>query len=248
MSGMLQIVRFNWPWYAAGVAASTMGWVVLPCLSRWPWPRELALAGLAGAIWFMVSSLVVSGWVYDGSVLRRWTWIRQRLPKPPATAANIHAGFDETSRALVDFFPRAQIAVWDIYQPALTTEGSIARARRLQNSPPSARKAEFSHLPEGDGVLDAVFLLFAAHEIRSGRARDEFFGELFRILKPSGTVLITEHLRDWKNFLAFGPGFLHFLPRQEWVRLAKNAGFLLAEEFSITPFVRVFRLVKPTDL
>jgi ubiquinone/menaquinone biosynthesis C-methylase UbiE len=125
------------------------------------------------------------------------------------------------------------------------TESSIARARRQSISQPAARAVGFAALPAENASFDAVFLLFAAHELRSPRAREQFFRELHRILKPSGELLMVEHLRDWKNFIAYGPGLLHFLPRCEWLRLSRGAGFEITTEFSITPFVRVFHLRKP---
>ncbi len=38
-----------------------------------------------------------------------------------------------------------------------------------------------------------------------------FFNELNRVLKPNGQIVVTEHLRDLNNFLAYNIGFFHFL-------------------------------------
>ena len=74
-----------------------------------------------------------------------------------------------------------------------------------------------------------------------------FFGPFlwFRTLRPAGSLLLLEHLRDLPNSLAFGFGALHFLSRGEWLRVAGGAGFNLEREFSITPFVRVFLFRRP---
>jgi hypothetical protein len=58
-------------------------------------------------------------------------------------------------------------------------------------------------------------------------------------------VILVEHLRDPANFIAFGPGFLHFHSRRGWQRGWESAGFGLADEFRITPWVRVFVLRAP---
>jgi len=105
-------------------------------------------------------------------------------------------------------------------------------------SPPQ----DFRALPAPAGSCDAVFLIFAAHELRSRSSRCEFFAEVARVLSANGRVVIIEHLRDLANFAAFGPGFLHFQSRREWINVAASADLALANEFSITPFVRVFLL------
>ena len=68
------------------------------------------------------------------------------------------------------------------------------------------------------------------------------YAELHRVLKPNGKLVLVEHMRDLPNFMAYGPGFLHFLGRAEWLRLARGAGFEINHDLRVTPFVRVFVL------
>jgi hypothetical protein len=89
-----------------------------------------------------------------------------------------------------------------------------------------------------------VFLIFSAHEIRRRDSRARFFEELARVLAAEGSVILMEHLRDTANFLAFGPGFLHFHSRREWLRAAAAGNFRVQQEMSITPFVHVFVMEK----
>jgi hypothetical protein len=86
----------------------------------------------------------------------------------------------------------------------------------------------------------------SAHELRSDESRCALFAELRRVLGPAGRVVIAEHLRDWANLLAFGPGFLHFHSRRAWLRCFSRHRFDVHREFSITPFVRVFVLRRLT--
>ena len=238
--GVLQIVAFNWTKYVAGLVVFMVALVLASRVPMPAWLKVFVLAGSGCALFWMLVSLLASHYVYDRSKLYRWGWIVERFPTPPKDAVNIHAGLDESSGSLKRLFPESGFAIWDIHDPNAMTEASIARARRQRDSQAAARAVDFADLPAENASFDAVFLLFAAHEIRSPHARERFFRELHRILKPSGELLIVEHLRDWKNFIAYGPGFLHFLPRCEWLRLSRAAGFEIKAEFSITPFVRVF--------
>jgi hypothetical protein len=70
------------------------------------------------------------------------------------------------------------------------------------------------------------------------------FQEVARILVPGGDLILMEHSRDWWNFLAFGPGFLHFFSCREWRRATFEAGLNLRTEFSRTSFVHVYHLRK----
>jgi hypothetical protein len=70
------------------------------------------------------------------------------------------------------------------------------------------------------------------------------FRELHRILTVRGRIIVAEHLRDWANALAFGPGALHFHSRRSWKHCFARTGFAVEREFSITPFVHVFVLTR----
>lgn len=241
--GLLQILRYNQPMYARTGAVALTAIVAVILL---PMPRILAvfiMAGVAAAVLWSASSLLVSHWVYDRSLLKQWDWLASLLPQPPRHWASIHAGLDETFGALAQVFSADGGTVLDIYDPKEMTEPSIVRARRLSLDR-AAKPAEFRSLPLPDSSQDAVLLIFAAHELRRPESRLQFFREIVRILVPGGRVVLVEHLRDTSNFLAFGPGFLHFLPRREWLRLASAAGLAVRDERRITPFVDVLVLEK----
>jgi SAM-dependent methyltransferase len=217
--GARHILRFNWQWYALALAVA----VVLPPIV------------VAPAILWSVLSLAVSHYVYDRSPLYRFTWLS--LPVPPRSCVHLHAGFDETSALLGQVFPEATHRVFDLYDPAEMTEPSIARARNT-----TAPHADWRALPLPTAGADAVFLLFAAHELRRAPARVALFREAARVLRTGGRIVVAEHLRDWANFFAFGPGFFHFLPERAWREAARDAGLRVRRRFRVTPFVAVFEL------
>jgi ubiquinone/menaquinone biosynthesis C-methylase UbiE len=120
------------------------------------------------------------------------------------------------------------------------TEPSIGQARHIAHA--ASPTADWRALPAADHSFDTVFLVFAAHELRHHEARVKFFQEVARVLRRNGEVVLVEHLRDWSNFAAFGPGFLHFFSGSAWEHAAQAAHLSIRQRRTITPFVNVFIL------
>jgi SAM-dependent methyltransferase len=240
--GVLQIVRYNWSLYVAAIFGSVfvVGLVVVvhpPTVLA-----GLLVLGAVAALFWLALSLAVSHYVYDRSDLYRWQWIRERIAPNPGHVVNIHAGLDETSVALQEMYPAAEVTILDIYDAADMPEPSIARARREDRSRLASVKADFRKLPLLTASADLVTVIFVAHELRRPASKEAFFRDLARVIKPGGSVLLVEHLRDAWNLLAFGPGAFHFFPRSEWLRVAGVCGFRLEAEIRRTPFVRALVL------
>jgi SAM-dependent methyltransferase len=244
--GVAQIVRFNWTFYAVAGAASAAAIVLATHLHLPPTMRAALLACVGVAIYFVVASLIASFWIYDCSRLGTWRWIARELPAPPQRWINLHCGLDESMPALREMFPGSTGRVFDIFDPAEMTEPSIVRARSLAQPAIAAEQVRYDRLPVANDDMDAAFALLSAHELRHHSARVALFRELLRGLRPNGRVVLAEHLRDAANFLAFGPGFLHFHSAAAWRRAAREAGFVIDREFRITPFVRIFILRRPS--
>lgn len=241
--GVAQIVRYNLPLYAASGAVIVAAGLAAVWLPMPRWLSLILVVGAGAALFWTLASLAVSHWVYDRSPLGRWTWIADLLPQPVRRWVSLHAGLDETDGALKRLFASGEGAVLDFFDESEMTEPSIRRARRLALDR-SAQPADFRRLPLADASQDAVFLVFAAHELRRPEARLALFREVSRALAPKGRAVLVEHTRDAWSFLAFGPGFFHFLPRREWLRLVAASTMRVAEERKITPFVTILGLEK----
>lgn len=242
MHGVRQIVRLNWPFYAVATTIVVVAELGIARLPIGPGVSVMLHSATALACAWMAASLIASWIVYDLSRLSRWGWIRETLAFRPRTWLNVHSGFDESTPIVRELLAPSHGRVFDIFDPVEMSEPSIARARRLCRPAVHAEPVDFHCLPAAEQSIDAAFLLLSAHELRSETSRATLFGELHRILSTSGRIIVAEHLRDWANFAAFGPGFLHFLSRRTWIRSFERARFVVEKEFSITPFIKVFVL------
>lgn len=238
--GVRNIVRFNWHFFALAAAGVGVGLLLAPWLP--PAVRPLAYLGCIGMTLSTIASLGSSYYVYDRSPLYRLEWLaRIRVPLG-GTIVNVHAGFDETSVLLRAGLPDAKLRVLDFYDPVQHTEISIRRARRAYPPFPDTETVQTAALPLADASTDAIFALFAAHEIRAEAERTAFFRELRRALRPDGRIVVTEHLRDWSNFMAYSIGFLHFYSRPVWERVFAEANLRVVERIQDIPLVTTFIL------
>ena len=237
--GVINIIRFNWHFYLGGaiiVCLYVLFKQTLPASIERIFYYLITLACLG-----IANSLLISYYIYDLSNLYQLTW----LPiKTPSKILNINAGFDETSLIIQSKYPDAELTVCDFYDPIKHTEISIARARKAYPPYPNTIQISSHQLPFVDNTFDLVTIIFAAHEIRNDEERILFFKELSRILKSSGKIMVTEHLRDFNNFLAYNIGCFHFLPKSAWFNTFKEANLEVQMEMKSTVFISTFILQK----
>lgn len=233
--GVANILRFNWHFYLLALAGLA---VLAGAASRLAGaPRLLALAVAAALGLSTLVSLLVSCWVYDLSGLYALGWLDGLGIGPGGRMVNVHAGFDETTAALRRRYPEAEWAVLDFYDPARHTEVSIRRARRAHPPSPDDLRVDTRELPLADGSLAAAFVILAAHEIRDDGERRDFFTGLRRALAAGGRIVVVEHLRDWRNLLAYNLGAFHFLGRRRWLDSFAGAGLRVAATRRPNPFM-----------
>lgn len=237
LEGIGHIVRFNWHLYA--LAGGMILCMLAAGLLIWPSIQIYALIACLLITLPICSSLIVSLYVYDLSTLYTFDWLDPHINEPH-TLVNIHAGFDECSKLLIRRFPNAKLQVFDFYDPVRHTEISIKRARRAYPPFPGTLPISTGAIPLENKSTDTIFLILAAHEIRDEKERLAFFRELKRILKPHGRIVVTEHLRDLPNFLAYSVGFFHFIPGWRWLKAFRESGLRLESHFQITPFIHTF--------
>lgn len=238
-SGVGNIIRFNWHYYALSFAGVVVVLIVARLL---PFEQTYLIDLLAAAIVIsIIISLAVSAYIYDFSNLYSFDWLDDKN-LTEKRIVNIHAGFDETSHILVSLYPTSTLQVLDFYDPIKHTEVSIERARKAYPTFPGTIKIATDKLPISSNSTDLIFLTLAAHEIRNPEERTIFLKSLASTLAPGGKIIVTEHLRDVNNFFAFNIGFLHFHSRKQWLKNFHEAGLTITAESKITPFISAFTL------
>ncbi|CAN5494608.1 hypothetical protein BH11CYA1_BH11CYA1_13050 [soil metagenome] len=249
--GMLRVVQFNWPLYAAASAAV----LVLALLAAQPLfsgPLQFVLISIA----FLVAlqtllSLLASHWVYDCSALSDWRFLRevsfgsgQQPGLRKMRIITVHSGYDESSGALHQIFANAEIDTIDLFSALGAREPSIIKARKLYPPITKSLCESISDWPVADASVDLILIAFAAHELRDQQKRELLFRQASQVLKSDGRIILVEHVRDLANYIAFGAGFMHFMPLPEWLRCASAANLSIAKQYRITPLVVVLELCR----
>ena len=238
--GVLNIIRFNRHLYLLALALI----VFLIAVSKYS-NGTIHIISLTSVLLILISivvSLGVSSYIYDFSELYSLKWIS--TDEKERMIVNIHAGFDETSYLLQSKFRKAELKVFDFYNPLLHTEISIRRARKAYPPFPQTTHINTSDTKLVDDGADKIFVILAAHEIRVEEERVSFFNELGKKLNERGQIYVTEHLRDAPNFLVYNIGFFHFYSVKTWRRTFRNANLKIIREKKITPFITTFILCK----
>ncbi|MDB5008931.1 MAG: Methyltransferase type 11 [Mucilaginibacter sp.] len=239
--GVKNIVCFNWHFYLFSIGLILLLFLLDHFLKEF----NIAINCLIILITTSTaSSIIVSFYIYDLSGLYKFYWLNDLYVASNSKIVCINAGFDETSILLNQKFAGTSMIVCDFYDPLKHTEISIKRARKVYIPSNTSLKISTSVLPFQDSYADNIFLIFSAHEIRKDSERNKFFSELKRVLKSEGKIILTEHLRDVPNFLAFNIGFFHFFTKLTWYKTFKMAGLTVVNERKFTPFVTNFTLVK----
>src|SRR5688572_3625498 len=164
--GVLNILSFNRHFYVFGCGA-----LLLLFLSRLfiNWSDIAFWIVISAFLYGLIMPLIISAYVYDFSGFYEFAWLKKVMAETenPKTIVNINAGFDETSFIIKNKFPQSDLQVFDFYNAKQHTEPAIIRARKVSLTYPNTQQIASNSIPLKDNSADVVFLLSAAHEIRS---------------------------------------------------------------------------------
>ncbi len=237
--GVLNILSFNRHFYVFGLIVLAL---IIASHLIFSWSNLLFWIIILAFVYGLTMPLIVSAYVYDFSGYYNFDWLKNLNidDSKDKQILNINAGFDETSFIIKKRFPQSDLKVFDFYNAKQHTEPAIIRARKVSLVYPNTQKIISNAIPLKDNSVDIIFLLSAAHEIRSQEEKVQFLKECRRLCKPTGIVIMVEHLRDFPNFIAFTIGFTHFFSKPVWRKAFEKAGFSLFEETKFTPFMSIF--------
>jgi ubiquinone/menaquinone biosynthesis C-methylase UbiE len=237
--GVLNILSFNRHFYVFGCVALAL---IITSFIVFNWSAVLLWIIILAFVYGLIMPLIVSAYVYDFSGYYNFEWFNNLKieDSKELQVLNINAGFDETSFIIKNKFPQSNLQVFDFYNPQKHTEPAIVRARKVSLVYPNTQQILSNAIPLKDASVDVIFLLSAAHEIRSHNEKIQFLSECYRVCKPTGKVIMVEHLRDFPNFVAFTVGFTHFFSKHVWKNAFSKAGFSSIDEVKFTPFMSIF--------
>ncbi|TDL99869.1 MAG: methyltransferase type 11 [Flavobacteriaceae bacterium] len=237
--GALNILSFNRHFYVFGLIALSL--IILSFLI-FNWSTLFLWITILSFLYGLIMPLIVSAYVYDFSGYYNFDWLKNYNFKDAVgkQILNINAGFDETSFIIKNNFPKSELHVFDFYNAKQHTEPAIIRARKVSMVYPNTQQINSNSIPLKDNSVDLIFLLSAAHEIRSQEEKIQFLKECNRVCKPDANVIMIEHLRDFPNFVAFTIGFTHFFSKSTWKKAFQAAGFSTFTEQKFTPFMSIF--------
>lgn len=236
--GVWNVIKFNWHFYMIALCIIVFGALVLPIMPSIF--KQLVSYILGLSILTIIVSTLVTHYIYDHSKLYDLAWLADI--KNNSTVVNITAGFDETSELIIDIIPKSELIVLDFYDPKKHTEVSIKRARSAYPPFKQTVSIQTSKIPLDSNSVDTIVAFMSVHEIRDHDERIRFFKELNRVTNSSGEIVVTEHIRDFANFLAYNFGFFHFHSRSTWLDTFEKANLVIKNEEKVTPFITKFTL------
>lgn len=239
LQGVLNILSFNRHFYVFGFAVLAL---IISSTFFIDWPSGLYWLVIFAFLYGLTMPLLVSAYVYDFSGFYDFDWLKKMKIEDAKDKVNlnINAGFDETSFIVKQILPKSHLQVYDFYNAEKHTEPAIIRARKVSLVYPNTLQITSNSIPLDDNSVDTIFLISAVHEIRKHDEKVLFLKECRRVCKPTGQVIMVEHLRDVPNFFAFTVGFTHFFSKKAWQKAFEEADFISFEEQKFTPFMSIF--------
>jgi ubiquinone/menaquinone biosynthesis C-methylase UbiE len=221
-SGTVSTLLYNWPIFAGLLF---FGLVMLAAVAFLPAPWNW-LCGLCGvgALVLPVTILTASYLVYDWGDQHEYDRLAELGRVAEANVViDVTCGKLRGTRGLLPHHRGGHYFLIDIYDRTKMVDAALRRARAMEPPLQTERRiyqrpGQAAHLPLPHNWADVIYCSFSLHEVADEADRQALFAEFARVLKPTGRLLMAEHGRDWRNFLAFGPGAFSFFTANTWTQ------------------------------
>lgn len=227
-SGTIATVLYNWPIFA-GILFFGLVTLSLGLLMSTAWAWLLIVLG-CGSFAVITAILLATYLVYDRGQQREYDRLAELGQVGQANVVlDITAGKLRGTRGLLSHFKNGHYFLIDIYDSQKMPDQALSRARQMEPPLEAGRRiyrqpGQPDKLPVPHRWADVIYCNFSLHELPHAADRQAIFNEFSRVLKPGGRILIAEHGRDWRNFLAFGPGVFSFFSPVTWQKHFQAAG------------------------
>lgn len=165
----------------------------------------------------------------------------------------IDLGRKSVGMALVSRFTMGKITIVDVYHPELTPNPHLKQIRNRQPVPRFDPRLEWlvsdiTLLPFPDGSVPAVLMQDTLRHFAYYGDQERLLKEIYRILKPSGRLLLAEYNRTWSNWFIFGWAAAQLATNQQWNNLLQQTGFYIYHQQLRHNITICWRVDKPTGI
>lgn len=255
MPGIRQHVYDHWPRYVGiALANAALLLLILMVASQGWW----AYALFAAAIWLVLFYFTAVGLL-----------LAQRQGRSPDYAylfalgeitpterfVQIEVGRRDAGIYLTTLLTTGKLTIIDLYNPQLTPNPTLRRARqRLLHPPPDPRRTWIAGsvdlIPLPDSSVPAIILHDTLSQFPQHGDRQRLLQEAYRILAPGGRLLLSERTRSLTNWLVLGPAANRLPEPDYWREMLRQAGFHPRQEqprHDITTCFRADKAATPPE-